>query len=313
MAWSRAASDYRLTMGDFGVAVSPFELEEWQVATGLTPDLCMIFEAWSRQRSFADVCAKARSLGHTQLVVTWEPWEPVPVGCTPQEQGALQPEWDHQSILAGHHDEYIDAVARSIRDSGLSAVWLRYAHEFNGSVPGGGGWYPWAWDPVGFVAAWKYIRNRVRSVRGAWNAKFVWAPNPDLWRTLPADWFATLLPYWPGGSAMESVGSTMIEFGRADRSYSVASFGTRFDLAREVFGRPVRALEVNVSRELAVPWLLDLAALATTPDRPLPMVVLSQGASRASALGGTGDLEWSLVDDPDACEAVRAVVQALHF
>lgn len=293
-------------MGDFGVAVSPFELAEWQDATGLTPDLVMVFESWSRQRSFADVLAKARTFGHTQMVVTWEPWTPVDVGATPDEQGAPQPEWDHASILAGDHDGYIDLVARSIRDSGMEAVWLRFGHEMNGHPP----WYPWGHDPEGYVAAWKYVRRRMRTERGAWNAKFIWAPNPDLWRTLPADWLTGLLPYWPGGAAIDGVGSTMIEFGRDDRSYPVSQFVQRFTLAASIFGRPVRAMEVNVARELAVSWLTDLAQWVRITHTP--MVILSQGASRASALGGTGDLDWSLVDDPDARAAVLGVIQALH-
>lgn len=295
-------------MGDFGVAVSPFELDEWQQATGITPDLCMVFESWSRQRALTDMLTKAKSFGHRQFACTWEPWTPPPVGVSAEQQGEVQPEWAADTILAGDHDDYIDAVARSIRESKLDAVWLRYGHEMNGHPP----WHPWGHDPAGYVAAWKYIRKRVRSERGAWNAKFVWSPNPDLWRPTPADWLQRLLPYWPGLSAVDAVGSTMIEFGRADRSYPVSAFAARFDLVREIFGRQVRAMEVNVSRELAVPWLLDLAALCAAPDRPLPMVVLSQGASRAAALGGTGDLAWSLVDDADAREAVRAVIDALR-
>jgi hypothetical protein len=291
-------------MGDFGVAVSPFELDEWITATGISPDLCMIFEAWSRQRALTDVCAKARRLGHSQLAVTWEPWTPVPVGTDPAAQGQPQPEWAPATILAGDHDDYIDAVARSIRDSGLTAVWIRYGHEMNG------GWYPWSADTAGYVAAWKYIRHRMRSVRAAWNARFVWAPNPDLWRATPADWLVRLMPYWPGPAAVDALGATMIEFGRDDRSYAVTQFAERFDLAHRIFGRPVRAMEVNVAQELAVPWLCALARHAAAND--LPAVILSQGASRAAAVGGTGDLDWSLMDDPDARAAVRALVDALH-
>lgn len=293
-------------MGDFGVAVSPFELAEWQQATGIQPDLCMVFESWSRQRALTDVLAKARSFGHREFCCTWEPWDPPPIGVTPEEQGAVQPEWGHESILRGDHDDYIDAVARSIRDSGLDAVWLRFAHEMQGV------WHPWSHDPAGYIEAWKYVRHRMRSERAAWNAKFVWAPNPDLWRATPADWLAKLLPYWPGAAAIDGLGSTMIEFGREDRSYPVSAFAQRFWMARDVFLRPVRAMEVNVSRELAVPWLTDLAGLITRAPTLIPTVILSQGASRAAALGGTGDLSWSLVDDADARGAVRAVIQALH-
>lgn len=293
-------------MGDlFGVAVSPFELEEWQEATGITPDLCMIFESWSRQRPLTDVLNKAKSFGHTTVAVTWEPWDPTPVGTPADDQGAFQPEWSNESILAGEHDDYIDVFARSLRDSDMT-VYLRYGHEMNGT------WYPWSLDPASYVAAWKYVRNRVRSLRGAWNVKMVWSPNPDLWRATPADWLARLMPYWPGPSAVEHVGFTMIDFG-GSKYYPVSAFADRFDLTRKIFRKPVLAMEVNVARENALDWLSDLAFYVRSGSRPLPLVVLSQGSSRAAAVSDTGDLSWSPVSDPEAADALRRVVSALHY
>lgn len=286
----------------FGVAVSPFELDEWQEATGIKPDLCMIFEAWARQRTLAPHLEKAASFGHRSIAVTWEPWTPTPVGTQADEQGSLQAEWTHRSILAGEHDDYIDMMARVFRDSGLT-VYLRYAHEMNGA------WYPWFHDADEYVAAWKYVRHRMRSLRNAWNVKFVWSPNPDLWRSTPADWLMRLMPYWPGNAATEFVGFTMIDFG-GDRYYPVSAFAEQFDLARRIFREPVMAMEVNVARENAIEWLGDLATYARGGN--LSAVILSQGSSRAAALGGTGDLSWSAVDDPTARDAIRKLVSALH-
>ena len=291
-------------MGDlFGVAVSPFELAEWQDATGIKPDLCMVFENWARQRSLADTFAKARSFGHTAIVLCWEPWTPTPAGAG--LGGIEQPQWNHDSILNGDHDEYIDTMARACRDSGLETVYLRYAHEMNGT------WYPWHHDPAKYVEAWRYIRRRMRSERAAWNVKFVWSFNPDLWRGTAAEWLKRLLPYWPEASQIEWVASTMIAFG-GSKDYPVDQFRDRFDLAQDIFGTKVLAVEVNVAREQMIPWLDNLAAYVRRPDRPLPLVVLSQGMSRAGAGGGTGDLGWSVEDDPEGCAAVARLVDAIH-
>lgn len=290
-------------MGDlFGVAVSPFELEEWQDATSIRPDLCMVFESWSRQRALTELLDKAKSFGHDSIALTWEPWAPTPVGTPSDEQGENQEQWSHASILAGEHDDYIDLVARSLRDSKLT-VYLRFAHEMNG------GWYPWHNDAGEYIAAWRYVRHRIRSMRNAWNVKLIWAPNPDLWRATPADWLVRLMPYWPGPAAVENVGFTMIDFG-SDRYYPVSLFAERFELARRIFRKDVLAMEVNVARENAIPWLGDLADYVRRG--PLSVLILSQGSSRAAAAGDTGDLAWSAASDPEAREALRRVVDALH-
>lgn len=292
-------------MGDqFGIAVSPFELDEWQKATGLQPDLCMVFESWSKQRTLTDHLNKAKSFGHDSIAVTWEPWEPLPVGTDAQAQGIAQEQWSSDTICGGQHDEYIDNFARALRDSGMT-VYLRFAHEMNGD------WYPWFHEPDKYIDAWKYVRNRMRSMRNAWNVKFVWSPNPDIWRATPADWLKRLMPYWVGQSACEYVGFTMIDFG-GDKYYPVDQFGAQFDLARRIFKKQIMAMEANVARENAVDWLYDLARYVRNGTRLLPLVILSQGSSRAAALGGTGDLAWTLIDDPEARRAIMAVISALH-
>jgi hypothetical protein len=226
------------------------------------------------------------------------------VGSSAVQQGAPQEQWSSDSICGGTHDEYIDAVARSLRDSGLT-VYLRFAHEMNGE------WYPWYHEPDKYIEAWKYVRNRMRSVRNAWNVKFVWSPNPDLWRSTPADWLKKLMPYWVGPLACEYLGFTMIDFG-GDRYYPVDKFAAQFDLARRIFRKQVMAMEVNVARENAVDWLDDLAQYVAGGSRPLTAVILSQGSSRAAALGGTGDLSWSVVDEAYTRDALRRLISALH-
>jgi beta-mannanase len=239
------------------------------------------------------------------MAVTWEPWEPTPVGIPNEEQGAFQVEWCHQSILDGQHDDYIDAMARAFRDSGLT-IYLRYAHEQNGN------WYPWCRDAELYVLAWKYVRRRVRSLRGAWNVRMVWAPNPDLWRPSPADWLARVLPFWPGPASVDLLGFTMIQFGGDHGDYPVFKFAERFDLARRIFQKPILAPEVNVAKDLAIGWLHDLASYVSNGSRPLSAVILSQGLSRAEAASDTGDLSWSVDTWPEGRDAVALVESALH-
>lgn len=291
-------------MALFGIAVSPFELDEWVAATGITPDLCMVFESWDRQRSLADTLSKCGSHGHRSVTVTWEPWDPTPLGLSNPEQGAVQPQWSHESILRGDHDLYIDTMARAFRDSGLT-VYLRFGHEMNGN------WYPWHNDPAGYVAAWKYVRYRMRSLRNAWNVKMVWSPNLDLWRESPADWLARLLPYWPGPASVEYLGFTMIQFG-GTKDYPVAAFAERFALARQVFRKAIIATEVNVAKDLAINWLGDLAQYVSNGTNPLPVLLLSQGASRAQAAGGTGDLSWSVDSWAEGRDAVATLAEAMR-
>lgn len=292
----------------FGVAVSPYELQEWMDATAIRPDLCMIFEAWSRQRSLKDVLAKAASFGHTKIVITWEPWEPTALGLPAWQQAAIQPRWTNASIVNGDHDDYIDMIARDMRDSGLD-VYLRWGHEMNGV------WYPWSADSVAYVEAWKYLRKRIRSVRNAWNVSMMWAPNPDLWRKVPADWLRKLLPYWPGHDAVDHLGFTMIERGVEGQDYTVADFAERADLARLLFQRPLIAAEVNVVHDMAVNWLTSMAGYITdshpegTPG-PYPVFVLSQGPSRAEAAGNAGDLSWSAIDYVAGRNAIRLLANA---
>lgn len=292
-------------MNMFCVARSPYELQEWIDATRLSPDHTMIFEAWSRRRSLAEVLAKARSFGHDAILVTWEPWEPTPVGTPGVEQGAVQPAYSAHAILNGDWDEYIDMNARAFRDSGLSTVFLRWGHEMNGN------WYPWSADPDGYVEAWKYLRYRMRSQRGAWNVKFVWSPNPDVWRSSPADWLARMLPYWPGPRAVDYLGFTVINFG-ADRDYSVEQFVQRFDLARRIFAKPMLAAELNVALDNAEGWLYDLADAINRGRLPLSCVALSQGPSRAEATQDTGNLSWNLMDETWLVDAIDQVMTALH-
>lgn len=287
-------------MGFFGVVASPWDIDEWEAATGIRADFPMVFEKWSRERTIEGHFAKALSAGYSRLMVTWEPWESVPIGTPSEEQGALQLKWSNDSIAGGYHDAYIRSWAETIRDSGLEMVYIRFAHEMNGH------WYPWHNNPEGYVAAWRRIRSVFKKASCA-NARFIWAPNANLYQDKPK-WLSSVLPYWPGADHVHFTGLTAINFG-PPRDYSPSQFTSRFSLLRNVFGKSVGAVEMNCAYETRERWLTDFAAVVL--GQSLNFVVLSQQESRGAAAMETGEMNWSVTNDLVGLNALKVVVDAL--
>lgn len=287
-------------MAWFGVVQDPYSLPKWSESAGVKADFCMKFEPWSKQRALTTQLAEAKALGHDRIMITWEPWTPVVHG---DPLAAYQPNFSMQSILDGRHDDYIDLFARSLRDSGISTIYLRWGHEFNG------GWYPWSYSQTDYVSAWMYLRDRIKYARKATNVRFVWSPNADLWANAPR--FLTLaLPWWPPSRYIDDVGLTIIEKG-GDPPYDVPTIRRRVQLVRDVFEKPIIACEVNCVKPLAVQWFNDLAEWVAA-EGPFSALVLSQQPSRMEAAGLAGDLSWSVEDYPEGRDAVCRLVEAIH-
>lgn len=282
-------------MGLFGAAVHPSESEAWVKATGVRPDFLAVFEDWVNQRTLADHFAKAAALGYKRFMVTWEPWDS-------GGSRTSQPRWSCDAILRGDHDEYIRAFADAVRTSGMDEVFMRFAHEMNGD------WYPWARDPQ-YAEAWIRVRLLFRQ-RNAFNAKWLWAPNADLYRDRPS-WLRSVLPYWPGGLKVDQVGLTTINFG-GEKTYPWYRFADRFQTAAHVFEKPVVSAEMNVSYDEREQWFHEMALYAGRIERPLTMTCLSQGESYAAATMNTGDLSWNVTDDAVARAGLSDLVTALR-
>lgn len=287
-------------MAWFGVVSDPYSLPTWQDTSKLTADFCMKFEPWSKQRDLNTPLAEAKALGHDRIMITWEPWLPVAHG---DPRVDYQPEYSMRSILNGDHDAYIDLFARSLRDSGIATIYLRFAHEMNG------GWYPWSYDPGEYQAVWMYLRDRIRYARKAYNVRFVWSPNPDLWAT-PTRFLLKALPWWPPSRYVDDIGLTIIERG-AEPPYTVDLIRRRLQLIRDVFEKPIIACEVNCVLPLAADWFNSLATWVGT-EGPFSAMVLSQAESRMQAAGLAGDLSWSVQENAEGRDAVAALVKALH-
>ena len=142
------------------------DLDRFIEATGTTPEVFDVFEAWSRDRPLDRVVADAVAARGARLSITWEPWD-VDVD-KPQ-----QPRYSLASIIDGRHDAYIDMYAQSIAAFG-QPVTIRLMHEMNGN------WYPWGSgvngnDPGEFALAWQHVHDRFTAL-GVTDVQWLWAP-----------------------------------------------------------------------------------------------------------------------------------------
>jgi hypothetical protein len=123
-------------------------------AVGEQPRLVLWFEDFLSDAPVAGVEA-VRRFGAVP-VVTWEPWQ---VSLT--------------AIADGDYDEHLKQWADKLTACD-SALYLRFAHEFNGD------WYPWSpagdTSPDDYRMAWRHIHDVFRE-RGAGNVRWVWCPN----------------------------------------------------------------------------------------------------------------------------------------
>jgi hypothetical protein len=201
----------------FGVYVDPWHIAEWAKNVGAAPQMVAKFEAFSRKRTIDNFLTQVERDGIRQVMVSWEPWQPVPAALGTTLQYLPQPGYRNAEIAAGGQDAYITRFARSLA-AFHGTVWLRYAHEMNGF------WYPWSHGPRNYRRAWRHVVRLVRAA-GARHVRFVWSANLNLYDSTRT-WLRNLRRYWPGARWVDAVGSTTINFGGRKR-YGVARFAPR--------------------------------------------------------------------------------------
>lgn len=285
-----------------GAYVDPWHVDDWARDTGVRPDYVARFEAFSRGGAIDGFLRESERRGLRSVLITWEPWRPVPPELGVVEQYRPQPGYTNAEIAARGQDPYLDAVARQLATF-HGRVYLRYAHEMNGT------WYPWSRDPIAYRRAWRHVVARVHAA-GARNVRFVWAPNPSLY--LPFDiWLRSVRVYWPGARWVDAVGSTMIGFGGA-RQRPVGDFLPRLKALRQLYRKPVMLTEANTAHHGRVRWMRALARALR--DRPwIPSLAWFGLQSRAQAhLEDVGRLEWDIRRDPAAARALRAIARSLR-
>jgi hypothetical protein len=256
------------------------------------------FEAFSRKRTIDNFLTQVEHDGIRQVMVSWEPWQPVPAALGTTLQYLPQPGYRNAEIAAGVQDAYITRFARSL--AGFhGTVWLRYAHEMNGF------WYPWSHGPRNYRRAWRHVVRLVRAA-GARNVRFVWSANLNLYDSAPT-WLHNLRHYWPGARWVDAVGSTMINFGGRKR-YRVARFAPRLRTLRRQFAKPVLLTETNTEFRGRVAWLRDLRRML----RSMPWiraVAWSQLPSRGAAQIRAGRLNWDVQRDPAAAAVIAGIIR----
>jgi hypothetical protein len=283
----------------FGVYTDPWHLVQWERQVGVKPNLVAKFEAFARRRTADKFIGQVERDGVKTVLVSWEPWRPVPARLGWRAQAQQQPGYANRDIAAGVEDAYITRFARSLsRFDGT--VYLRYAHEMNGF------WYPWSADSRAYVRAWRHVVHTVRAV--APNVRFVWSVNPNLYEPRHT-WLANLRRYWPGASFVDVVGMTMINFGGV-KDYEIARFRPALAKLRGAFGKPVFLTETSTARSGRVEWLRELAKLVAT--RPwIRAIAWSQLPSRGAVQQrkDAGDLNWQVTHDASAAAALRGVAR----
>jgi Glycosyl hydrolase family 26 len=283
----------------FGVYVDPWNVGEWTRNVGIAPEFVGRFEAFSRGTTVDGFLREAERQGMRRVLVTWEPWRPVPAELGVVEQFRPQPGYRNRDIAAGAQDAYLTLFAKSLA-SFRGRVDLRYAHEMNGT------WYPWSHDPVQYRLAWRHIVRLFRAA-GARNVRFVWSPNPSLY--LPfRRWQRSVRVYWPGRRYVDAVGSTMINFG-GEKAYAVGRFVPRLRALRRLYHKPVMLTEVNTVYRGRTRWLRGLRRmLRRTPW--IRSIAWFQHMSRGQVqIEGAGRLDWDVQRDPASAAVLRGIVR----
>jgi mannan endo-1,4-beta-mannosidase len=282
----------------FGVYTDPWHLDDWSAHVGVRPNLVAKFEAFARRRTPGKFLRQVERDGVTRVMISWEPWKPVPAALGAEAQARQQPGFTNADVASGSRDGYITRFARSVA-AFRGIVYMRYAHEMNGF------WYPWSAGARAYVRAWRHL-VRIFRREGAANARFVWSANPNLYES-QAEWLANLRRYWPGRRWVDVVGSTVINFG-GEKKYWVRRFTPRLSALHRVFRKPLFLTEVNTERETRIAWLRELER--ALHGRPwIRALAWSQLPSRAKAQGEKirGDLNWDVARDPPAAAQLRAV------
>jgi len=286
--------------GIFGVYVDPWHVDDWARKIGAAPQLVGKFEAFSRRPTIDRYLNEVERRGIRRVMISWEPWKPVPAALGLRAQQRPQPGYRNADIAAGRQDPYLRRIARSLRRF-PGIAYVRYAHEMNGF------WYPWSHDARGFVRAWRHIVRLFRDI-GARNVRFVWSVNPNLYEPR-AERLRNMDRYWPGSRYVDFVGSTMINFG-GQKNYSVARLSAALSAVRARYRKQVVLTETNTAYEGRVGWLQDLRTMLARSSW-IRAVVWSQLPSRGKVQRGSriGHTDWDVTADPAAAAALRRIVQ----
>ena len=233
--------------------------------------------------AFAADAADAARHGRT-LLVTVEPW--TDDGWSGTDTAVMR------QVAAGAHDARIDAVCGAVGAAGRPA-YVRFAPEMEDQT----GRYPWAGDPVGYVAGYRHFVERCRT--HAPNASFVWSPIGNTGFTR----------YYPGDGYVDQVGLSVFgleawDKDQAGRPLTFAETLRPKYIKSAVYGKPIMIAELGVSgsAEYRTRWLAGM--LGPQPDFPqLAAVVYFDRAETGRWPSPYGSPDWRIT--PEAIDAAR--------
>jgi hypothetical protein len=214
--------------------------------------------------------------------ISWEPWD--------ASRGLRhpQPRYTLGSIIAGRHDDYIRAWARTLRGFG-GPVLLRFAQEMNGN------WYPWSEGVNGnragqFVAAWRHVHD-IFAATGATNVKWVWSPVARFGRALG-------IAQYPGDAYVDVFGLSGFNGGSALPWSGWRSFSNLFSGALDTLHQlsPVKPIQISEVSTVAAggddrTWVRDMFAVVAAHPQITSLVwfdVAKQADWRLTRSAGLG-------------------------
>jgi mannan endo-1,4-beta-mannosidase len=257
---------------------------------GLPLSIRATWESWSEGRSPEEILNEDREMKATPLV-NWEPDDTA---------NPSSPSYSLQAILEGRLDYYIRSWAETIK-AYKKPVYLRFAHEMNGF------WYPWSRSgPATYVAAWQHIWNIFHAI-GAKNALFVWSPD-GLIGQQPLHWQEGVVAWYPGTQYVNDIAMSTVAFA-SNVTYGEPYFFERLDFLHRHFNKPMILPEMKVTAAARYPWLRQLKTLLHHRSW-IKALVWSETPSSAQKGGGfnTGNMDWSLIQDPEARKLLKAAV-----
>lgn len=164
---------------------------------------CVIDEMSAFPQAEAQIMAKRNGV----LFIKLEPWSWGVAG---------KPAYSLEDIISGKYDGTLRKFANGAKAYG-KPVFVTFGHEMNG-------WYPWSGNPTLYIAAYRYVYNKV-SKYGANNITWVWNPYLDS---------GNMMAYYPGSSYVDWV---------AVDGYNTEDYGAAWSSAEQLFAESISQLE----------------------------------------------------------------------
>lgn len=180
---------YVASQGEVGAPENAQVLDGYAEMVGRKPDIVMDYSNITDPLLSSAAISNLQTRGETPMV-TWQLYR----------SGWSGPTISLNEIASGSYDSYLHAAANLARQLPFT-VMVRLGHEMNGD------WYGWSGDPVAYVAAWRHVVNLFRG-DGAFNVKWVWAPNVD-------EGAFPFAAYFPGDRWVDYVALDGYNFGTA--------------------------------------------------------------------------------------------------